>query len=57
MSAEDAAWAADLIELDKLITRAEKAAMAKAMLGLWSSEDDEYLSALYEVRRAMRSPT
>lgn len=57
MSAEDAAWAADLIELDKLITRAEKAAMAKAMLGLWSSEDDEYLSALYEVRRAMTSPT
>lgn len=40
----------DLRQLLAVIAAAEKRAVVKAMAGLWTAEDDQYLGELYEQR-------
>lgn len=40
-------------KLDALILRTERAAIAKAMCGLWTDVDDAHLAALYVERHSL----
>lgn len=42
-----------LESLNEEVLTAERRAIAKAMLGLWTHDDDAHLAALYESRRRL----